>query len=296
MHWLIEKNPIILPEKYYLDYFHYVLDFVERQYEHILDQPEYLFYQAFRALSEDAQCLYIRLSNRKGNFFRIEKIDYVEIKDLHAAKSVLLETGFVAINESLDLDQFGLFTKSELLALFDFLVKDQRKAMMLEELTEVDISSLHAHEEIIELKKIEEVSFIQLLFFGNREGQMTEFVIRDVGNVKIQQLDESKFKPWFETREEALAVMHVSQLKTIVRQAIKLEFPIASFLEDVPWTDWLSHPRANQPTEKLLLEIAYHFEQRGMPEEALSYYVHSKKHPSRERRIRILQKLGREDE
>ncbi|NQZ77170.1 MAG: VRR-NUC domain-containing protein, partial [Ekhidna sp.] len=95
----MSKEPVILPEKYYLDYFNYLLSFVERQYAHILDHPEHVFYQEFRNLSEQAQCLYLRFSNRRGDFFRINKVSYSEIPDLQDAKEELLHHGFNKINE-----------------------------------------------------------------------------------------------------------------------------------------------------------------------------------------------------
>ena len=78
---MANQERIILPQKYYRDYFHYLLDFVERHNTHILDEGEYTFYQEFRQLTEDAQCLYIRCLNRKGDFFRYSKIAYEEIED-----------------------------------------------------------------------------------------------------------------------------------------------------------------------------------------------------------------------
>lgn len=291
-----KKDPIILPEKYYLDYFNYVLDFVERQYDHILDQPEHLFYQAFRNLSEPAQCLYLRFSNRKGDYFRINKINYAEIPNVHEAKEELLNQSFIQINESGDISQFKLFTKQELVDLFDFLHPTQKKEDILIELSEADIATIHENEEIVEVLKNNEVDFIKLLFFGHRGGRMTDFVVRDVGNVKIEKLDETNFKPWFGSREEALAVMHISQLRRMIYEIQEAELPLEDYLEEMPWKDWLSFPRSAKSAEKLLLKIAYYFEQIQIPEQALYYYSFTNKHPARERKVRILEKIDRKDE
>lgn len=291
-----ENEPIILPEKYYLDYFNYVLGFVERQYEHVLDEPEYVFYQSFRNLSEQAQCLYLRFSNRRGDFFRINKIQYAEIPDVHEAKEELIHQGFIQVNVSDDLQQFKLFTKKELTQLYDFLERSQSKEDLLNALTEGDIYELHAQEEIAEVLKNEEVDFIKLLFFGHRGGRMTDFVIRDVGNVKIQPLDETQFKPWFQSREEALAVMHLSQLKRMIYEIQEEGLPLDEYLGEMPWERWLELPRAAKSAEKLLLKIAYYFEQAADPETALKYYQYIDKHPARERKTRLLEKLGRKEE
>ncbi|MFK7953826.1 MAG: VRR-NUC domain-containing protein [Ekhidna sp.] len=286
-----KKDPIILPEKYYLDYFNYVLEFVERQYDHVLDQPEYLFYQAFRELSEDAKCLYLRFSNRRGDFFRVSKITYSEIVDLHSAKEELLHMDFIRINENPDPIQFKLFTKSELLTHFDFLDKAQKKESLLQELTENDVPLIQEQEEIAEVLKNEEVDFIKMLFFGHRGGRMTDFVIRDVGNVKIEKLDETQFKPWFQSREEALSVMHISQLKRMIYEIQEANLPLEEYLEEMPWKVWLQYPRSAKSAEKLLLKIAYYFEQIAQPKEALTYYSYTDKPPARERKVRLLEKL-----
>ena len=291
-----QKEPIILPEKYYLDYFDYLLNFVSKHYQHILAGPEYLFIQQFRNLTEDAQCLYLRLSNRKGNFFRLNKINYAEITNLHSAKEELLITEFIDINESLDPVQLRLLTKSELVGYFNFLDKRDRKETILSELSEEDVPTLHENEEIAEVKKNDEVEFLKLLFFGNRYNQMTEFVIRDVGNVKIKSLDETKFKPWFQSREEALGVMHISQLKSMIREIIGAELPLEDFLLEMPWKEWLKYPKSREAAEKVLLELGNHFERVKDLEVALTYYQLSTQPPSKERQIRILEKLHKTEE
>lgn len=290
------KEPIILPDKYYLDYFHYLLNFVEKNYQHVLDIPEYLFYQSFRELSEDAQCLYIRFSNRKGDFFRLSKINYSEINNLELAKNELLQKDFIRINENDDLTQFHLFTKNELINLFDFLHHSQKKEELIQELTEADIPLLHQADEIAEVKKNEEVEFLKLLFFGHRGGKMTDFVIRDVGNVKIEDLKESNFKPWFSSREEAISMMHISQLKRMIYELQEAGLPLENYLDDLPWHSWLSYPRSAKSAEKLLLKIGHHFEQQKMLGKGLNYYALIDKPPARERRVRIMDKIGSKEE
>lgn len=290
-----KNDPIILPEKYYLDYFNYVLEFVEKQYDHILDKPEHLFYQSFRDLSEQAQCLYLRFSNRRGDFFRISKISYGEIPDVHDAKEELLYQGFIRINENSDPNQFRLFTKSELVDLFEFVRPTQKKSDILMELTEQDIPIIHENEEIAEVLKNEEVDFLKLLFFGHRGGRMTDFVIRDVGNIKVEDLDETNFEPWFQSREEALSVMHISQLKRMIYELQDANLPLEDYIEEMPWKTWLSFPRSAKSAEKLLLKIAYYFEQVQLYDKALYHYSLTPKYPSRERQVRLLDKLGNKD-
>ena len=247
-------------------------------------------------MSEEAKCLYLRFSNRRGDFFRIDKIAYEEISNVQNAKDELISNEFIRINTVNDPVQFKLFTKSELLSEFDFLDKKQKKDEILEELSELDVPVIHEKEEIAEVLKNEEVEFIKLLFFGYYRGRMTDFVVRDVGNVRIEKLDESKFEPWFQSREEALAIMHMSQLRRMIYEIEEAGLPLDEYLDDIPWKEWLKYPRSAKSAEKLLLKIAYYFEQQTNLEQAMIHYSFTNKHPARERKVRILEKLDRKDE
>src|SRR5213592_4979982 len=87
---MLGRQKIILTPRYYLDNFRYVLDFVKRLYGNLLNDSEWDFVRRFEALSLDAQCLYVRFSNRKGLFFRVNKLQYTEITDLPAAVGELI--------------------------------------------------------------------------------------------------------------------------------------------------------------------------------------------------------------
>ena len=112
--------PNNLPEDYYLDNFHYVLNFVSRNYVHLLSAQEIGFTIRFRGMSINARRLYVRLANRKGPFFRFDKIMYAEISDISSALNELLQfdlARFVAPNID---DAVRLCSKTELLTLAEF--------------------------------------------------------------------------------------------------------------------------------------------------------------------------------
>ena len=75
---------------------------------------EELFIHDFHKLGIDAQCLFIRLSNRRGPYFRLDKLKYDEISSLESATKELELSGF--ISRELDPDEkiFKTFTKVEL--------------------------------------------------------------------------------------------------------------------------------------------------------------------------------------
>ena len=75
----IAAEETILPPKYYHDNFCHLLGFVEQMYGNILEERELDFLKRFRSVSEDAQCLFLRMANRRGLFFWREKLQYEEL-------------------------------------------------------------------------------------------------------------------------------------------------------------------------------------------------------------------------
>ena len=73
---------IDLPEGYYLDNFLTILDFVDEQYEDLLNAAERGFSRNFRELSLAAQRPYVRLICRVGPHFRSDKLSYTEITNI----------------------------------------------------------------------------------------------------------------------------------------------------------------------------------------------------------------------
>lgn len=296
------NGPIILPPKYYLDYFVDLLSFLEKYYGDILGEPEKEFIEQFDALSEDAKCLFLRFANRKGPCFRVNKLFYEEIKDIPAATYELLEEGFISEELPEDYATFNLFLKKELIEAYPELkpYKADPKPELIEHLLiqEKSIYEIAQHEPVVMVEKQEEFEFLKLLYFGEYKVPMSEFVVRDVGHVKLEQLDESAFKPWCQSRDEAAAFFEISQIKSTIRKALKL-FPASAVhdeIESIPWTHFQQFGHSEKALSKITLELGQQLEREKEPELALRYYRLSSKPPSRERQVRILDTLGYEEE
>lgn len=294
-----EKDKVILPPKYYLDYFNYVIEFIRAGSGHCLGDNDEDFIREFYALSEDARCLLIRMANRKGEYFRLEKLNYDEIKCTPAATEELVEAGFVSLDPPNDPLLFQLYTKAELDKLFpERELKRKYKEDILNELaeeaTQEEYTHLKSTHTIIHLLCQDQIEFIKLLFFGHYQGMMTEFVIRDIGNVKLESLEGHEFTPWFDSREEALAVFELSKWNKLLKQAMKILLPeeVLELISPINWSLYLNFPKTRKAGDKLMLRLGEYFEKSGYQEEALSYYSLARKHPARERRIRILEKLN----
>ena len=86
----------VLPTYYYLDHFKEMLSFVESTYASVLDDEHHAFIQQFRPLTADEQCLFVRMTNRRGNVFGVTHLRYAEISDVLAAIEGLRGNGFLS--------------------------------------------------------------------------------------------------------------------------------------------------------------------------------------------------------
>src|SRR5215510_5223587 len=70
-----------------------MLGFVQRTYGLILTAEHHDFIARFEGLSKDAQCLLIRMVNRRGAIFNRSLFNYPEIADVQRAASDLMAAG-----------------------------------------------------------------------------------------------------------------------------------------------------------------------------------------------------------
>src|SRR5580658_2931416 len=78
-------KPLDLPVYYYHDHFTEMLSFVSETYGPVLAEQHRGFVETFKMLSKDAQCLLIRMINRRGRIFRHSAFRYAEIADVESA-------------------------------------------------------------------------------------------------------------------------------------------------------------------------------------------------------------------
>ena len=291
-----KNEPIILPQKYYHQYFMEVLAFVKKYSTHLMGPEEELFILDFNKLSIDAQCLFIRLSNRKGPYFRLDKLNYNEISSIETTTKELEFSGFISSEFDVNEKIFEVFTRAELKATYKQLDwGKQTKKDAIIQLNEMQShNSILTQFPLIEVIRQEALEFIKMLYFGKYKKQMTEFVIRDIGYIKLETLDETQFTPYFESRKEALAAFELYKLSSLVRSALKEINAIAihNTLVMIPWKKYLLSLKTHQIGDPLLLLMGKQLEREEAYKLALNYYQLAKKHPARERQIRILNRLG----
>jgi hypothetical protein len=303
-----------LPPRYYLDYFDYVLDFVQKMYAPILNEAEEEFLRSYHALPEDARCLFIRFSNRRGSFFKVNSLAYNEINAIPEALTELIDNGFAEVlsrqHAPRATEVLQLFSKPELLLLTQSLapVVPPPKSILKPDLTRwllheypfpVLLSALEAQEPVVKVGYEVEVMMMKFLFFGNRYADMTEFVVRDLGHVRFQSFAEEQLSVRFATRKDADDKLMISITGETFYQ-LRDELPPEEIYDwFMNWqgglTDDLS-PVAQPAYRQLVLRVGAWLERKKLPEQALTVYQLTDHAPSRERRARLLHRLGDTEE
>ena len=92
------QNKKNLPESYYLNNFLSLINYVRTNYDDLINSDELAFADNFSKLGNDAKKLYVRLISRKGLVFRLDKLDYKEIKNLKDCCRELVAASYIEIN------------------------------------------------------------------------------------------------------------------------------------------------------------------------------------------------------
>ncbi len=299
-----------LPPKYYLEYFNFVLKFVQDKYKPILQESEWRFLRKYYCLEEDAQCLFIRFSNRTGLFFRVNKLKYSEINSIPNALEDLKKRSFIeSISDkhtTFGKEILSIFNTKELLGIaekipnvalsvYKKLKKDALIVQLLENHgIEVLIQQILENEPVVKVNFEFEVSFIKFLFFGNRYMDMSEFVLRDMGLMQYEHHDDDKLIARFNTRKEAEEKWMLTDQNELFKELQEKSSPMEIydwFMNFAATTDGLSD-LVRSSYERLVLKVAAYLEKNKCFDEALKVYQLTKQVPSQERQVRILQKTN----
>jgi VRR-NUC domain len=294
-----------LPPKYYHSNFNYLIQFVVEKYAHILEKPELDFLHLFADLPEDAQCWFIRFSNRKGSFFKYQDIAYEELSSISTNFEILEKKEFIgklSVEKHTEYiqDILHITTKPELQALFSIPgMKTAKKEIWVNAILEtfmVDeiLNKISKGIPVLKVNFEREVNFIKFLFFGNRYLDMTEFVLADLGLVSYHNQAEDSMVARFSNRKEAEDKWMLTD-QQILFSELKDSLTIPEL------SDWFLTLKASLQDlsdiaipswEKLQLRIAKFFEQKKAFHEAILVYDDLTCVPARERKVRCLHKLG----
>ncbi|MEM7016153.1 MAG: VRR-NUC domain-containing protein [Pseudomonadota bacterium] len=298
-----------LPPKYYLDHFESLLAFIVSKCSPLLSANEAEFIDCFRALPEDARCLFVRLLNRKGIYFRANRLSYSEIQTLPNALETLINTGFVYLVSEVATPTpiLNLFTRKELgqfahqqqLQPPPHLKKNELIIWLASHLNFSDwLAWLNENDPVIEHGFKPETDILRLMFFGSTHHDMTTFVVSDLGHSRFESFDSSQLTSAFTERrilEEKYAIVRAGQRFRLLESLIPPTQLVEWFKAWLPTAEQTFEPTIQNSFDRLVLQVARSLERKNESSMALDIYQKTKSPPSRERRTRLLHKCG-EDE
>jgi DNA polymerase-3 subunit epsilon len=279
---------IDLPPKYYLGHFLELISDLSRYQDQFLDEEHVRFLQDFHQLEEDAQCLLIRMLNRKGSLFAKESLSYAEITQAEAAFKELEAKKFTRGFEPRDLEAYLQWIKKdriiELLSRHGIPYKKSFSREKLLGLLKSSEQPIVPDENLVLLERLDEIDYLLFLYFGKVQDSLVLYTLRDLG---IRQTNKKKaFMPKFESKDEAKAQFFYACLRSHGEYA----------LEDIP--SW-PHPlnmESKLIREKILLHLSEWYKEEGSEEKALETLFHCSFHPGSEKLVRLLQQAGRKEE
>lgn len=292
-------GPRELPTFYYHAHFIEMLEFVNTHYAHVLDDAQRAFRQDFGALTFPAQCLYVRMINRRGRLFARTRLRYPEIGDIDVALDALRGAGFLAHPGPELADEFlTLMTRAQLLKALRPHLPGIRSAWKKSEIlafargaaTPEELFAWLPTGGIVAQGRADDARFLLFLFFGRVQDGLNQFTMRDLGLVRVQEPGES-YEARFGDREEAVhAFYFATRLQTLSLDEHRAEAVLAE-------VDEWPVPQASVAAEfrdRLALQLGRVLEHD--PDAALRVYTRGESVKCTERVIRLLLSCDRREE
>lgn len=289
--------PVELPANYYLNYLNQMIELVLARYQDILRQEDLDFISTFGKLSEPAQRLLIRLYIRKGPLFFTDKLSYREVPDTALAAAELLASGLIEQNPQVFCWQLvELLPVAESRALF-CADKKIRKSDLLEQSYAVDeiksCTDWGVNRAIIQPTNYDTYRRLQLLYFGNEQQTLTEFILEDIGLFRYESYSIDRDNRLFTTAKDVDTTIAINDLA--------IEFSEMNQSKDWQSIEALASKILQLKPGQLLMNrwsrlvnrVAYRLEQLGELDLASELFCTNNQPPARERKVRIFFKQQR---
>lgn len=286
--------PEDLPEGYYLKNFEYLVQFVSDRYDHLLNEEEKDYRKTISRLTEDQKKLYVRLTNRKGPFFRLDKLSYPEIPNLSEAITALASVQLIRFGSPDFETSVSLCSRDELLQLSQFSCRpaSMRRSELIEVLDPESDPLVELSIPVFELLGTQALLVYRLLFFGNFHQNMTEFVLHELVT-PYESYELTGTAAFFTDRESVEQLIHLQTLSEMSRDVIEVDtngqmiLALTAELPERPHEATLS-----RRYDRIVNRLARQLERLERLGDALALYEFSRAAPSRERRARLLDKLA----
>ncbi len=293
------------PPHYYATNLLAVMDTVLERYGDILSDVERGFGERIRCLPTPAVRLLARLVSRKGPWLREDALDYEEVGDAEPALADLVEAGLVercppAPTEVL----LRLLRREELARCFAWELRGRHGASKSDCIdcilaaTPAPLCRWRIRRSMawLELACTAHLDLYRLLFFGDRRQDLTTFVMRDLGIYRFEAVELCPATRQFPDRaalDRLLTLMDADDAISALGKAPASPGDAAAVdaLLALLWTREgnraLEHRRSHA-----LNRLGRNLERGGDFDAALTCYARSTLAPGRERRLRILHRLG----
>lgn len=302
------------PAGYYAANLLTVIETVLDRYGDILADEERDFGLRIRALAPQAQRLLARLLGRvsvRDGAIREDSLGYAEVEDVAGALAELAGCGLIERCPAMPAEAVvGLLTRPEMHRVFWDVngARKGTKANHLERILAVNpplFCRWRVRRFVGWLRFTESASLdlYRLLFFGDRHQDLTTFVLRDLGVHRYEPVNLSRETRQFPDRETLGRFLDLA----VVDDDIKALFPVRVADNDGPdeagrqttignLVQRLWEPLDNRMLERrrsrTLNRLGRNLEREGDFDAALACYARSTLVPARERRMRILHRLG----
>lgn len=303
------------PAGYYASNLLAVIEAVLDRYGDILTDDERDFGQRIAALTAQAQRLLARLlgrvAARADRAIREDSLDYAEVADTPGAITELAACGFVERCPPMPAEAVvGLLTRPEMRQVFSD-VDGARKGSKSDHLGRILAANPPAFcrwrvRRFVGWLRFTESGFLdlyRLLFFGDRHQDLTTFVLRDLGVNRYEPVNLSRETRQFPDRETLRLFLDLAAADDDIRALFPMRVadhePIEESVRQTAIADLVQ--RLWEPLDNRMLErrrsrtlnrLGRSLEREGDFDKALACYGRSTLAPARERRMRVLHRLG----
>ena len=286
------------PDHYYAGNLLLLIESVRRQYEDLLTPAERAFADTVAGLTDGALRLFARLIGRKGPVVRVDTLRYREVPGRDAALAELVAAGLVLSCPAAPAEVLlGRARKAELERWFPLDGLARRKAACVEGvLARYPAGVIHARMAwqcpSVAIADPERLDLYRLLFFGDRRSDLAAFVVRDLGIVRYEDFELCRERRLFPDRaalEAYLALARIGDYAGELGPAPPAD--LAAVVVEALWHPYRSRLLEHRRS-RILNGLARRLERTGAFDAALACYARSTAPPARERRARILKRLG----
>ncbi len=285
------------PPDYYAGNLRRLLSHVLDFHADLLEDATRTYARSLLDASADAQRLFARLVSRKGPWLRLDKLAYAEVGDRDAAVAELEALGTVCCCGPAPADfLLRLLTTAERRCLFPDITGARRAEWIdacVSRYPDARIRERLAQSyPWLALEAGHRFATCQTLFFGDDQQDTSAFVLQDLGLIRYPRYTLDRADRLF---AEAGDFARYQRLRRLSALSYRLHehAALAEHISAELWDAGASWFEQRQ-RDRVLNRLGQHFERRGAMDEALSCFARSRSHPARERRVRLLARLGDE--